>query len=77
MPVNPAHKNYFILAMIVLVGLLAYSNSFTVPFQFDDDGYIVHNPTIRTFHYFLAPSDVTTLSQRSPESFPTNSVTPS
>jgi tetratricopeptide (TPR) repeat protein len=70
MPVNLAHKNYFILAMIVLIGLLAYSNSFSVPFQFDDDGYIVHNPTIRTFHYFLVPSDVTKLSQRSPESFP-------
>jgi Tfp pilus assembly protein PilF len=70
MPVNLAHKNYFIVALIVLVGLLAYSNSFSVPFQFDDDGYIVHNPTIRTFHYFLAPSDVTMLSQRSPESFP-------
>jgi tetratricopeptide (TPR) repeat protein len=70
MPVNLAHKNYLILAMIVLIGLLAYSNSFTVPFQFDDDGYIVHNPTIRTFHYFLVPSDVATLSRQSPESFP-------
>jgi protein O-mannosyl-transferase len=59
-------KNVFI-SIIVLVGLLAYSNSFSVPFQFDDDGYIVNNPIIRTFHYFFSPTEVDGLS---PNSFP-------
>lgn len=70
MPTNPRYKSYLILAMIALVGLLAYSNSFTVPFQFDDEGYIVNNPTIRSFHYILAPTDVSALTQGSPYAFP-------
>jgi Tfp pilus assembly protein PilF len=41
-----------------------------VPFQFDDDGYIVNNPIIRSFHYFLHPSEITTLNQQSPTAFP-------
>ncbi len=69
-PAYPHYKNYLILALIALVGLLAYSNSFTVPFQFDDDAYIVHNPTIRTFHYILAPTEVSTLTQGTPDAFP-------
>ncbi|HET6515658.1 MAG TPA: tetratricopeptide repeat protein [Thermodesulfovibrionales bacterium] len=69
-PTNLDYKNYLIPVMIALVGLLSYSNSFTVPFQFDDDGYIVNNPAIKTFHYILAPADVATLTQGSPEAFP-------
>ncbi len=34
-------------AAIVLAGLAAYAPSLTAPFVFDDDGSIVHNPTIR------------------------------
>jgi tetratricopeptide (TPR) repeat protein len=63
-------KRYFIASLIAFVGLLGYSNTFTSPFQFDDDAYIVNNPTLRTFHYFIYPSEVTTLGQQSPTSFP-------
>lgn len=45
----------FSLALIALVGLLAYSNSFTVPFQFDDNDYIVHNPVIGNLSLMLSP----------------------
>jgi Flp pilus assembly protein TadD len=57
-------------ALIALVGFLAYVNTFTVPFQFDDDAYIVNNPIIRTFHYFLAPSEIADLTESSPTAVP-------
>ncbi|MGC2064154.1 MAG: tetratricopeptide repeat protein [Thermodesulfovibrionales bacterium] len=38
---------YFHLFLIAMAGLLAYSNSFTVPFQFDDRGVIAENSFIR------------------------------
>jgi len=56
--------------LIAVVGVLAYANTFTVPFQFDDDVYVSNNPTIRTFRYFIAPSEVKKLSEYSPTSFP-------
>jgi tetratricopeptide (TPR) repeat protein len=37
----------FSIPLIILVGLLAYSNSINVPFQFDDFANIVKNPFIR------------------------------
>ncbi|MCK9419664.1 MAG: tetratricopeptide repeat protein [Nitrospirae bacterium] len=63
-------KTHIIPALIFLVGFLAYANTFTVPFQFDDDAYIVNNPIIRTFHYFFAPSEVTGLTERTPTAVP-------
>jgi len=63
-------RKYCPLVLIVLVGLLAYSNTFTSPFQFDDDAYIVNNPTLRTFRYFISPSEITSLTEHSPTSFP-------
>lgn len=63
-------NRYFVPIVIAFVAGLAYSNTFTVPFQFDDDAYIINNPTIRTFHYFITPSEVTTLTEQSPTSFP-------
>jgi len=59
-----------VVVLIAIVGTLAYSNTFAVPFQFDDDAYIVNNPIIRTFDYFSAPWKVTTLSRHSPTSLP-------
>jgi len=56
--------------LIVLVGVLAYANTFTTPFQFDDDAYIVNNPIIRSFHYFLAPSDIADLTEHTPTAVP-------
>ena len=41
-------KNWLALLLIVLVGLVAYSNSFHVPFVFDDEWTLVDNPDIRS-----------------------------
>jgi tetratricopeptide (TPR) repeat protein len=67
---NPFRKPFVMPLLIALVGILAYANTFTAPFQFDDDAYIVNNPIIRTFHYFLAPSDITGLTERTPTAVP-------
>jgi Tfp pilus assembly protein PilF len=63
-------KKQFVLFLIALLGFLVYSNTFNVPFQFDDDAYVFNNPLIRTFHYFLAPFDVAELDKLSPVNFP-------
>ncbi len=63
-------KAHSIPALIALVGFLAYANTFTVPFQFDDDAYIVNNPIIRTFHYFFAPSEIAALTELTPAAVP-------
>ena len=63
-------KKYPTLIFIAIVGTLGYSNTFTAPFQFDDDAYIVNNPIIRTFDYFTAPWEVTNLIRHSPTSLP-------
>ena len=40
------------VALIAVVALLAYSNTFHVPFQFDDQPNIIRNPNIqRTSEY--------------------------
>ncbi len=70
MNMNLLRNKFFVFTLISVAGLLAYSNTFSVPFQFDDDGYIVNNPIIRSFHYFLHPSEVITLNQQSPTAFP-------
>ncbi|MBI4839243.1 MAG: tetratricopeptide repeat protein [Nitrospirae bacterium] len=44
------------ILLILILGLLAYSNTFNAPFQFDDRGYIVDNPIIKDFKYFKNPS---------------------
>jgi hypothetical protein len=41
------NKPVFHLAVIALLGLLVYSNTFAVPFQFDDVSNITENPLIR------------------------------
>ncbi len=68
--INIFRKSYVVMMLIVLVGILSYANTFRVPFQFDDNSYIVNNPIIRTFHYFLAPSDVAKLTEYSPTAVP-------
>jgi Tfp pilus assembly protein PilF len=70
MNANLFRNKIIVFTFITVAGLLAYSNTFTVPFQFDDDGYVVNNPIIRSFHYFLHPSEVFTLDQQSPTAFP-------
>ena len=41
------------LALIALVGLLAYSNTFHAPFVIDDEGSITENPVIKNLASFL------------------------
>ena len=52
MKTNPCFNRYFVAVVIALVGALAYSNTFTVPFQFDDDAYVVNNPTHQDISVF-------------------------
>jgi len=56
--------------LILLAGLLAYSNTFTVPFQFDDDVYVVNDPAIRDFRSFLHPGEITSGNTLSPTGMP-------
>ena len=58
------------LFAIPLIGILAYSNTFSVPFQFDDDAYVVNNPVIREFHSFLDPKEITSGTTLSPTALP-------
>jgi tetratricopeptide (TPR) repeat protein len=46
----------FHIFLIILLPLLAYSNTFDVPFQFDDIINIKTNPIIKDFSYILEPS---------------------
>ncbi len=44
--VEKVPTDLFAYAVMLSVGLIAYINSFHVPFQFDDGGFIEHNPKI-------------------------------
>ena len=41
---------------VLVVGSIAYANTFHVPFLFDDKYYIINNPAIRDFRFFADPS---------------------
>lgn len=49
-----ADKTVFHLLLIAAVGLLAYSNTFEVPFQWDKK-FLPENPIIKDLGYFLEP----------------------
>src|SRR5574341_136502 len=49
------NKSTVTFLLIVLVCLLAYSNTFGVPFHFDDNLNIVDNPVVKSLHYFVDP----------------------
>ena len=38
--------------LIVLLGLMSYSNTFNVPFVFDDEPNIINNPAVKDFVFF-------------------------
>jgi tetratricopeptide (TPR) repeat protein len=50
------NKSSVHIILIALLGLLAYSNTFNVPFQWDDHTFIEKNPIIRDLNYFIEPS---------------------
>ena len=47
------HNRLVHVLIIAAVGLLVYSNTFKVPFVFDDAPNIVENPDIRSLNYFI------------------------
>jgi Flp pilus assembly protein TadD len=49
----PAWRAAGHLGLVAVVALAAYSNSFAVPFQFDDGLHIVENPAVRSLGAFL------------------------
>ncbi|MBI5195824.1 MAG: hypothetical protein HZA10_05850, partial [Nitrospirae bacterium] len=44
------------LLLIAIIGIIAYSNTFNIPFHFDDASNIVENPAIKDLRYFSEPS---------------------
>ncbi|MBI5196158.1 MAG: tetratricopeptide repeat protein [Nitrospirae bacterium] len=52
------HKPIVHILLIVIIALIAYSNTFHVPFQFDDKPYIAENSAIKDFQYFIEPSKI-------------------
>jgi tetratricopeptide (TPR) repeat protein len=49
-------KHFYALLIIVFIGLIAYSDTFTVPFQFDDYPNITENPLLKNLgNFFLSP----------------------
>ncbi|MBI4822699.1 MAG: hypothetical protein HY805_00485 [Nitrospirae bacterium] len=44
------------LCLIALIGILSYSNTFNVPFQWDEQELIENNPIVKNLSYFLEPS---------------------
>ncbi len=47
----------FLIACIVFLILIIYSNTLNAPFQWDEGNFIVDNPIIKDLHYFIHPSD--------------------
>ena len=54
------HKPIVHILLIVITGLIAYSNTFHVPFQFDDINNIVKNSFVQDLRYFTEPSKAKT-----------------
>lgn len=51
---------------MAILGFCIYSNTFHSEFVLDDKPYIVHNPAVKNFDYFLEPSKVLELDVISP-----------
>src|SRR3954470_10543366 len=49
-----AHSPWLAPAVIALIAVVAYANSLSTPFVFDDWAAIVENPTIRDWRAWLA-----------------------
>jgi hypothetical protein len=50
------NKRLVHLAVVFLLGLTVYSNTFNVPFQWDEDTFIKNNPVVKDLSFFLNPS---------------------
>ena len=49
------NKSIFHIFLIIILGLLAYSNTFHVPFHWDDNGNIIENYKLRDMNNFSSP----------------------
>lgn len=49
-------NKFFHILLILIVGIIAYSNTFNVPFQWDEMIFIKNNPIIKDVGYFIEPS---------------------
>ena len=49
------------ILLIAAIGFFAYSSTFHVPFQWDEEAFIGSNPIIRNLNYFLHPSKAAAL----------------
>lgn len=58
MKADIVRKPHIQVFIIIILGLLVYSNTLFAPFTFDDAYYIVSNPAIKDFGYFREPSRV-------------------
>jgi Flp pilus assembly protein TadD len=58
-------KDFLLLhsLIIILLGSLAYSNTFNAPFVFDDNINIIHNTIVKDFRYFSDPSLIDTVTK--------------
>ncbi len=54
------HKPVLHILLIIILGLIAYSNTFEVPFYYDDLPHIVENPIVKDLGYFIEPSKAET-----------------
>jgi len=43
------------IILVLVLGFLSYSNTFNVPFQWDDKHFISENPIVKDLNYFLYP----------------------
>jgi len=60
-------KTYVHVITIAVLGFLIYSNTFRADFVFDDKIYIIDNPAIKDFSYFLNPFKVLGLRNFTPD----------
>ncbi len=56
------NRRFLHCMLICTIGLVIYSNTFKVPFQWDEIGFIQGNPIVKNLHYFLDPSSAKELS---------------
>ena len=54
--VHPRLGFYVLIVLIPIFGILAYSNTFHAPFQWDESAFIEKNPIVKDLSYFLETS---------------------
>jgi len=56
-PKHLFYKTVIHVLLLILLGLLVYSNTFYAPFHFDDSKDIGDNPIIKNFSFFMEPEE--------------------